>query len=103
VKHSSEDFVPIPIGKPIPDTPHAVSVSLPRFEDVVNYEEKEPATMAKVRSGYPRFVRHNYIEALADRWKVQHRIAKESDPILFASEWAAEDALQKLGTWKKTD
>lgn len=30
------------LGQPIPASPHAVSVALPRWEDVVGYEEKKP-------------------------------------------------------------
>ena len=31
------------LGLPLPDSPHAISVALPRWEDVVGYEEQRPA------------------------------------------------------------
>ncbi len=46
------------LGHPLPDSAHAVSVSLPRWQDVVGYEEKRPEVMARLRSGYPRFLIH---------------------------------------------
>lgn len=58
------------LGSPIPDSKHAVSVALPRWRDVVGYEEKSPEVMARLTSGYPRFVVHPLVEeagrAIAD-------------------------------------
>ncbi len=53
------------LGRPIPDSVHAVSVALPRWQDVVGYEEKSPDVMAHLRSGYPRFVIHPLVQELA--------------------------------------
>lgn len=53
------------LGHPIPDSPHGVSMSLPRWDDVVGYEEKTPAVMARIKTGYPRFVIHPLIKELA--------------------------------------
>lgn len=44
------------LGTPLPDSPHANSVCLPTWRDVVDYEEKSPRVMKKLRAGYPRFV-----------------------------------------------
>lgn len=44
------------LGHPLPDSPHAVSVALPRWRDVIAYEEEDPACRSVLRSGYPRFV-----------------------------------------------
>lgn len=52
----------IPVGTPIPGDRHSVSVSLPRWQDVVDYEEKE----LKLSCGYPRFVIHPAVKALAE-------------------------------------
>ncbi|MFV1994132.1 MAG: PLP-dependent transferase [Verrucomicrobiales bacterium] len=46
------------LGKPIPDSPHAVSVALPRWEHVIGYEEKDPAIVERMSCGYPRFYCH---------------------------------------------
>ena len=58
---------PEDLGRPIPDSPHAVSMALPRWQDVVGYEEKAPAVMARLTSGYPRFVVHPLVQELARR------------------------------------
>ena len=55
------------VGRPIPDSVHADSVALPRWQDVVGYEEKNPAVMAHVTSGYPRFVIHPLVQELTKK------------------------------------
>jgi cystathionine gamma-synthase len=65
------------MGTPIPDSPHAVSCSLPTMADVRGYEEKDPAVTASLRSGYPRFVVHPFARrlgaVLAERHGLGHR------------------------------
>ena len=51
------------LGKPIPNTQHAISMCLPRWKDVVGYEERNPDTMDKLQLGYPRFLYHPMVEA----------------------------------------
>ena len=51
-------FHHLPLGRRIPDRLHAVSVSLPTMRDLVGYEEKDPAIVRQIASGYPRFVQH---------------------------------------------
>ena len=53
------------IGRPIPDSVHAVSMALPRWQDVVGYEEKNPAVLSRLTSGYPRFVIHPLVQQMA--------------------------------------
>ena len=55
------------LGRPIPDSPHAISVALPRWQDVVGYEEARPEVIEKLATGYPRFVIHPLVRALAKR------------------------------------
>ena len=43
------------LGLPLPDSKHAVSVALPTWQDVIDYEEKEPRCIKKLKSIYPRF------------------------------------------------
>ena len=50
------DFHDIPLGQPVPDSPHAVLCSLPRLADIIGYEERRPETIAAMRVGYPRFL-----------------------------------------------
>ncbi|MBX3436421.1 MAG: PLP-dependent transferase [Planctomycetaceae bacterium] len=47
---------PEDLGRPIPDSPHAVSVCLPTWRDNIGYEEGEPRVTSRLRAGYPRFV-----------------------------------------------
>src|ERR1019366_10295225 len=53
------------LGRPIPASPHAVSVALPRWQDVVGYEEKTPEVVNALTSGYPRFFIHAEVRELA--------------------------------------
>lgn len=57
---------PEDLGAPLPDSPHAITVAMPRWEDVVGYEEKRPETMARLRCGYPRFLVHPLVRAVAE-------------------------------------
>ena len=41
----------IPIGCPIPLDEHAVSVSMPKWADVVGYEEGDPEVVAIMKIG----------------------------------------------------
>ena len=59
------------LGQPLPARPHAVCVSLPKMADVIGYEEKDPATLEAMPTGYPRFVRHQMIKRM-----VEHLIPK---------------------------
>ncbi len=43
------------LGEALPDSPHAVSVALPRWQDVVDYEEKKSQCLDSLKSIYPRF------------------------------------------------
>lgn len=58
-----------PIGSQIPESPHAMCVSLPDMRAVIGYEEKDPEVMRAVQSGYPRFVTHRYILRLVEHFK----------------------------------
>ena len=55
------------LGLPIPDSMHAVSVALPRWRDVVGYEEKAPEVLSQLQLGYPRFVIHPWVREWAQR------------------------------------
>jgi cystathionine gamma-synthase len=53
----------IALGRPIPDnTPHAVSVSLPTWRDVVGYEEGDRRVIDAMQTGYPRFFLNKNIQ-----------------------------------------
>jgi len=59
-------FSPLPLGQRIPASVHAVSCSLPAMRDVRGYEEKDPATLRQLTSGYPRFVLHPFTKQLVE-------------------------------------
>jgi cystathionine gamma-synthase len=69
-----QEFVPIPLGAPIPDLPHAVSCSLPTMASVRGYEEKNPAVTSRLQTGYPRFVVHPFALRLGAELSKRHRI-----------------------------
>lgn len=46
----------LPLGEVLPSYPHGTVVSLPTMADVVGYERRDPAVLARIRAGYPRFV-----------------------------------------------
>lgn len=64
-RFSMPTFAHLPLGRPIPDRPHAVSCSIPTMRDVIGYEEKDPATTQHLTSGYPRFLLHRFNQELA--------------------------------------
>lgn len=72
------------LGQPLPDSAHAVSVALPRWQDVVGYEEKRPEVMSRLKCGYPRFVIHPLVGELAQR------IADNQPCLPFPSAQSAE-------------
>ncbi|HWA11168.1 MAG TPA: PLP-dependent transferase [Opitutaceae bacterium] len=65
-------FRPLPLGQRIPASMHAVSCSLPTMRDVRGYEEKDPAVMQHLTSGYPRFVVHPFLAGLAGHLVEKH-------------------------------
>jgi cystathionine gamma-synthase len=51
------------LGASIPaHTPHAISVSLPKWRDNVGYEEGEKRVIDAMVTGYPRFFIHLSIQ-----------------------------------------
>ena len=79
------------VGRPIPDSVHAVSLALPQWADVVGYEEKEPRILDRLVSGYPRFMVHPLVQELA------HRVGGARPCLPFPSRRVAELAAQSIG------
>lgn len=52
------------LGSPLPQDPHAVSVSLPTWKAVCGYEEGDPNVCSQLQTGYPRFKIHSYVEMI---------------------------------------
>ena len=55
------------LGQALPDSPHAVSVALPRWKDVIAYEEKDPSVLNSLRAIYPRFGLNPLVLEIAQR------------------------------------
>lgn len=60
------------LGKPIPDSPHAVSVALPMWEHVIGYEEQDPKVIGAMACGYPRFFFHPAVQRLFRHCEERH-------------------------------
>jgi cystathionine gamma-synthase len=72
-------FAPIPLGQRIPSfSLHAVSCSLPTMRAVIGYEEKDPAIIQHLTSGYPRFVVHPLLRQAAAHIAHARRLAGRS-------------------------
>jgi cystathionine gamma-synthase len=85
----SKERYPIPLGRRIPDSAHAVSVSLPALRDLIGYEERDADTTRKVASGYPRFHTHPHVALLRDHLRAKHGL--DAHLLLVPSERAGRE------------
>ncbi len=84
------------LGKPIPASPHAVSVAMPLWAHAVGYETGDPAVIDRLACGYPRFVYHPRVEALATACEA--KFARPGEFCLpLPSQRAAEEACAYIG------
>ncbi|KAJ7069881.1 pyridoxal phosphate-dependent transferase [Mycena amicta] len=80
----------VPLGLSVPPfTPHAISVSLPAWQDVVGYEESEKRVTDAMISGYPRFFIHLSIRKLAKICE-QKFATKNESCLLFPTQKIAD-------------
>lgn len=92
----NEPFQFIPCGESVPrENPHAISVSLPLIDDVIGYEENNPAVKAKMQSGYPRFFRNKMVELSTEYIRLNKNISDKYELIPVASEKAAQLLLSR--------
>ncbi|KAI9651726.1 MAG: hypothetical protein M1831_000509 [Alyxoria varia] len=88
------------LGQAIPpDTPHAVSVSLPTWRSNVGYEEGWPSVVKRMTTGYPRFFVHKTISSFADLLLQHHGSSTSSSSsdqaaMLFPTHVAAARCLR---------
>lgn len=85
-----------PLGARFPESPHAVISSLPTMADVRGYEEGDPRVIAALKSGYPRFVQHEYVGELIDFYRQREGLSGQKI-VLIPSRRAADDLLLCLG------
>ncbi|KAJ1890275.1 Cystathionine gamma-synthase [Kickxella alabastrina] len=75
----------VPLGECVPpSTRYAVSVSLPKWEDNVDYEKGESRVVDRMVSGYPRFFIAKPIQALVTALKDRFALPNET-AMLFPS------------------
>ena len=55
-------------GEPIPNDAHAISVCLPTWKNIIDYEERKTKSLQKMKSGYPRFVYHPLINLINKKY-----------------------------------
>ncbi|CAG7849832.1 SubName: Full=Related to O-succinylhomoserine (Thiol)-lyase {ECO:0000313/EMBL:CCA75430.1} [Serendipita indica DSM 11827] len=70
-----------PLGRPLPFAPHAVSVSLPAWQDNVDYQEYVPRVIDAMKTGYPRFFIHRSVQKLASM--CERKLGQEERAMLF--------------------
>jgi cystathionine gamma-synthase len=85
-----------PLGTRFPDSPHAVISSLPTMEDVRGYEEHDPRVLAALKSGYPRFVVHVFVQKLVEFYQQREGLVGQA-MVLVDGRRAADDAVVFLG------
>lgn len=84
-------FSPIPCGQTLPQNNiHAVSVSMPNLQDVIDYEEQTPEILEKITIAYPRFVMHPYLKILAIFIKEKYKINDNYEVVLLSSQKAVK-------------
>lgn len=85
-------FQAITCGETLPvKNPHAISVSMPTLQDVIDYEEQTPEIAQCIKSAYPRFVRHPYIMQLSAYLLEKYELGKDFELVVLSSRRAAED------------
>ncbi|CAL1708740.1 unnamed protein product [Somion occarium] len=87
----TQAFVHIPMGTPLPQLPHAISVSIPTWKETWDYKRDEcnPKMLDRFETGYPRYFIHRSIEKLARICEAQFGSPSETS-LLIASRRAAE-------------
>ncbi len=72
---------PEDLGRPIPDSRHAVSVCLPTWQSVIGYEEGDEAVTSRMRCGYPRFFLHPDVVQLHEQIAAAKNARLEGEPL----------------------
>lgn len=94
---NNKTFKPIKCGETIPiKNPHAISVSMPSLQNVIDYEEHTPEISKIITSAYPRFVRHPYIRRLSEFIAQKYSIANDNEVVIFSSQEAANRAIAEI-------
>jgi len=88
---NNKTFNHIPCGQTLPlNNIHAVSVSMPSLQDVIDYEEQTPEILEKITTAYPRFIIHPYLKLLANYLKEKYEVCDNYEIILLSSQKAVK-------------
>ncbi len=82
-----------PLGQPLPASEHAISVSLPAWQDVIDYEEGLERVLGSLQAGYPRFFLHPYVQALCKQASSEFDLRSDQACLPFPSMVSAQRAL----------
>jgi len=84
-------FKEIPLGQTLPiNNIHAVSVSMPKLQDVIDYEEQTPAIVEQIVTAYPRFILHPYLKQMALYIKNKYKVSDEYEVVVVSSQKAVK-------------
>lgn len=90
------------LGAPLPPSVHANSVCLPTWQDVIDYEEKKPRVLDRLRAGYPRFVIPPMVAQFLE--VCRQRFARPGERCLaYPSERAARRSVAAIHRWSGVD
>lgn len=82
-------FSHIKCGQTLPvNNVHAVSVSMPTLQEVIDYEENTNGIHEKIKSAYPRFVMHPYLKKMAEFLKQKYDISDKYEIVVVSSKKA---------------
>ena len=95
----SRYYQPIPCGANLPlDNPHAFSVSMPTYQDVVDYEEEANGIFERIKNAYPRIKFHPYVEQAAQFIRAEKKLDANGICYLLPSWHAAKHVAQLSAT-----
>jgi cystathionine gamma-synthase len=108
--HSARDVLTDPpwrtedLGFPLPDSPYAVSVSLPNWEHVIGYEEGDQNILNSLRTGYPRFFVPRIIRELEEKVLFSLDVTDNAQCLVFPGSAAAKRCqdymIQRTDGWE---
>ena len=88
---SKKIFKEIPLGQSIPiNNIHAVSVSMPKLQHVIDYEEQTPQIVEQIVTAYPRFILHPYLKQMALYIKEKYKVKDEYEVVVVSSPKAVQ-------------
>ncbi len=89
----------IPCGANLPlDNPHAFSVSMPAYQDVVDYEEEANGIFDRVKNAYPRILFHPYVKEAAQFIRAEKKLDANGVCYILPSLNSANHVAQLSGT-----